>query len=270
MSLRVSRPAHLCGMLVLASLAATSIAADEAEKAFSETPEVAPSRVRGEAGGAVAGVASGREGLARGPAPTWIWGRSDDRKYGLVAEFAGGARSAWIKASADNSVTLTINGQVVGSTESWQEPIEVDVTGGSSRPGPNELVRAEVANDGGRVRLRAASSRVVDATTAMSGEVRRLGRDSWHAARRAEGRQARSRPVTAHWARWASAPGATSSRPQPNVVEDASGTSSRCRQGVPGREALHRAQRDTLGSWVAIGFDDKGRLIASDQDDKGL
>src|SRR5207248_1821499 len=35
-------------------------------------------------------------------------------------------------------------------------------------------------------------------------------------------------------------------------------------------ERLFTVPKDTLGSWVAITFDDKGRLIASDQGNMGL
>ena len=90
MLLRVRKPAPLRWALVLASLSAPALASAQEGKTFTQQPEAAPSRVRGEAVVPTRG-ASGPEALAKGPVLSWIWGPDDNKKYGLVTEFPGGA-----------------------------------------------------------------------------------------------------------------------------------------------------------------------------------
>ena len=127
MPLRVSSLASLSWSLALLTLTAPAFA-DDPPRVFSQKPEVAPSRVRGEKGGVLQGGA-GMASLAKGPAPTWIWGANDSKNYTFVAEFdlEGAVKSARIKATGDNSVTVFLNGKNVGSSEEWQEPFEADV-----------------------------------------------------------------------------------------------------------------------------------------------
>src|SRR4051794_37684909 len=90
-----------------------SLAAEEGRT--SQKPEVAPYRVRGEA--TIQGNQPGPAlaALRQGPAPTWIWGANLDRNYTLSKEFVGGSKSARVKASSDNKLTLFVNGRRVAS-----------------------------------------------------------------------------------------------------------------------------------------------------------
>ena len=266
MLLRVRKPAPLRWALVLASLSAPALASAQEGKTFTQQPEAAPSRVRGEAVVPTRG-ASGPEALAKGPVLSWIWGPDDNKKYGLVTEFPGGAKSAWIKAAADNSVTLYVNGQRVGSSDNWAEPIEVDVTA-DLRPGTNEI-RAVVANAGGP-----AAFALKLALTMPDGSTRYVVSDgSWKSAE-VSGAQAKSQ-AKAKTSGAVRTLGKLGDAPWGDVFAGP-GTSAKSARGVfdlPAGfqvEKIFTVPRETLGSWVSIAFDDKGRLIASDQADKGL
>ena len=82
-----------------------------------------------------------------GPVASWIWGASNTKNYTLRKEFAAGSMTAVLKASCDNKVKLSLNGQVIGQSDEWQEPLEADVQK-LLKPEGNVLV-AEVVNEGG-------------------------------------------------------------------------------------------------------------------------
>lgn len=239
--------------LVLPWLAAPGLADDPA-RVISQEPEIAPSRVRGEAADA---APSRAEALGKGPTPTWIWGPDDNRAYGLVVGFQGGAKSAWLQAAADNSVAIRINGKPVGSSNSWQEPVEVEVTS-ALKEGANEI-RAEIANAGGP-----AAFAFKLALTMADGSTRYVVSDgSWKSTEGGEGPA--SGPVKAL--------GPMGSSPWGDVFAGAVGKSLRGVFEVPPGfrvEKLFTVPGETMGSWVSIAFDDKGRLIASDEGGKGL
>ena len=253
MPLRVPRPAFLFWAFAALGCLPTLGIADDEGKSFSQKPEVAPSRVRGESGAPTTGT-SALEALGKGPVPTWIWGKDENKNDSLVVEFTlgGAAKSAWIKAAADNSATVFINGKAVGSGDSWQEPVEVDVTS-SLKPGKNEI-RAEVANAGGP----AAFAFKLAATLANGSTQYVVSDGSWKATNgptRTLGQMG-----IAPWGDVFAGSGGSSKSPR-GVFEVPAGFQV---------EKMFTVPKETLGSWVSITFDDKGRLIASDQDGKGL
>ena len=115
---------------------------------FTQQPSIAASQVRGDVDVEPnkPEPASARKSLDGGPKPTWIWGPDSNKQYVISKEFGGDSKSAWLKASSDNSMTLFINDQRVASSDSWEQPVEVDIQT-HLRPGKN-VVRAEVANAG--------------------------------------------------------------------------------------------------------------------------
>jgi putative heme-binding domain-containing protein len=258
MPLRVPRLAFVAWALALAFLpimTLSSHAADEQQK-----PEVAPSRTRGEAAPVQAPPASVLNALKQGPTPTWIWGPGQDRNYTLSTEFTGGSKSARLKASCDNKVTLFLNGKQVATSDSWQEPIELDVQS-SLKPGSNDL-QAVVENEGGP-----AAFVFKLAMTMPDGSTRYVVSDeSW------KSREQRLQRVATSGVK---AFGKLGVQPWGDVFQE-SGLASKSPRGVfevPAGfqvEKLFTVPRETLGSWVSITFDDKGRLIASDQENKGL
>ena len=259
MPLRVPTPTPFRWALALAgSLASPWFARADDGKIIAQKTEPAASRVRGEAAGA-ARVATGQEALGRGPVPSWIWGKDDNASYRLVDGFQGGAKSAWLKATADNAATVYVNGKRVGSTDSWQDPIEVDVTS-SLVAGANE-VRAVVTNAGGP-----AAFALKLALVMPDGSTRYVVTDgSWKAEAGAGGQATGSVRTLGKMGvgPWGDvfAETASSAKSPRGVFEVPAGFKV---------DRLFSVPRETLGSWVSIAFDDQGRLIASDQGDKGL
>ncbi len=217
--------------------------------------EVARSMVRGEAVRPNLGSAA----LQRGPAPTWIYGADPGRRYFLRKEFAGGSKAAIVQATCDNGMTIFINGRQVATSDTWQEPIEIDVQE-ALKPGTNEIV-AEVTNEGATGGFACKLALI-----AADGEARYIVSDAtWSAAEQREGKA--TAPVRTF--------GTMGVGPWGNVFAQSSGSASSARGvfEVPAGfrvEHLFKVPRETMGTWVAIGFDDKGRLIASDESGKGI
>jgi putative heme-binding domain-containing protein len=187
--------------------------------------------------------------------PAWIWGDDTSIAYRLTRTFAGGAKRAVLEASGDNHATLFVNGVEVAQCDDWSRPIKVDVTR-HLKPGENELA-AVVRNDGGPAGF--AGRLTLD----DGGTTRVVESDAtWNAVRAdGSGESARAR-VKAEGG----------GQPWGNVFGGAARPGEAVFQTLPGFaiERLFVVPRDELGSWVAVTTDAKGRLIASDQGDKGL
>ena len=250
------RSVPLFALALAAGLAAPSLADDAGGRWSSQAPEVVPSHARGEA----AAPAKPDAALAKGPAPSWIWGADADRRYVLRKEFPGGSKSARLKAAADNHVTVYLNGRRVAEGDDWNEPVEVDVQD-RLKSGTNELL-VEVANEAGSP----AGFALKLAQTLPDGGTRYVvSDDSWRVA---EKRGAKD---------WAPVKvlGTMGAAPWGDVFDKAAAVAGGPRnvfETQPGFqvERLFTVPRETLGSWVAIAFDNKGRLIASDQGKLGL
>ena len=188
----------------------------------------------------------------------WIWGADDAREYRLTKTFSGPAKTAMLVATADDSMRLLINGTEAAAGSDWQRPVKLDITR-SIRAGTNELV-AVVRNAGGdagfscRLVLTDAEggSRVVESDT------------SWTAAEPSSPQavvaarlvgQAGAMPWGDVLARKATPP------PAQPLFAVADGFAI---------ERLFVVPPDELGSWVCLTTDPAGRLLASDQGDKGL
>ena len=163
-------------------------------------------------------------------------------------------------ASCDNGLTVYLNGKKVATSETWQEPVEADVQE-FLKPGRNEMV-VEVTNEGpvGGLALKLA-------LVPASGEPRYVVTDTtWRAAERRDATA--TAPVKTF--------GTMGVGPWGNVFAGAGGSGPRAPRDVfevPAGfqvEHLFTVPRETMGSWVAITFDDKGRLIASDEGGHGL
>jgi len=243
-----------------AGLAVPVVAADSEEgRWFSQKPEAAPSAVRGEAVPASVPTPA-LEALKQGPAPVWIWGADNNHRYYLRTSFEGGTKAAAIRATADDSLNLFLNGRKVASGTAWNKPVDIDISS-DVRAGRNELV-AEVENQAGTP----AGFALKLALIAPNGQTRYVVSDeSWLAADSRRSRE--GAPVKTL--------GTMGVGPWNDVFAQpvqAPKTVHNVFQTLPGYqvELLYTVPRETLGSWVSIAFDDKGRLIASDQESKGL
>ncbi len=255
---RVPRPSIVPWTFALAFCSLTSLS-PAAEELILQKPEVAPYRPRGESAVVAGQPSTGLAALAKGPAPTWIWGAVPERRYFFRKEFTGGSKGAWLKATCDNGMTIFVNGQRVASSDTWQEPVEVDVQS-KIKPSSNELL-VEATNEGNIAGL------VVKLALVMpDGSARYVVTDeSWKAAESREAKTAEAvktlgKMGVAPWGDVFSEPVLASKSPR-GIFEVPAGFKV---------EQLFTVPRDKLGSWVSIAFDNKGRLIASDQDNKGL
>ncbi len=228
-------------------------------KHYTQRPEIAPAEVRGEAAKPQAEATHLQDDLLKnGPTPQWIWGADDNRRYVLRKEFEGGATRGWLKASCDNRMRLLLNGQEIARTSDWQRPVEVEVSK-LLKPGKNVL-EADVTNLGG------AAGFVLKLALAKPGEKTRyiISDASWQAR---EPRKS-TKPVSARTV----AP--LGDGPWKDVFAAPASVSvfANTFRLLPGFqvERLFTVPREELGSWVSLAFDNKGRLIASDEGRKGL
>lgn len=233
----------------------------KASETYTQQPTVAASQVRGEVASDPSHpeTSSARQSLDGGPKPTWIWGPDANKQYVISKEFDGDSKSAWLEASCDNRMTLFINDQRVAASDAWEQPVEVDIQK-HLRPGKNVL-RAEVANAGG---IAAFACKL--AFTKNNGDIQYVtSNDSWLATEK-------GKPDTTVALKTFGEMGVG---PWRDVFSKPTGMIAKDRDifNVPEGfqvELLYTVPKDTLGSWVSIAFDDQGRLLASDQGDKGI
>jgi putative heme-binding domain-containing protein len=197
--------------------------------------------------------------FAAGPSPAWIWGPDDNTRYILRTTVdLPVAKAARLRASCDNRGTVFINGKRVAGSSEWQEPMDADVT--SALVDSANTIEAEVENQGG---VAAFVLKLVVVTG--SGETITVVTDeSWQCApRREDAFSAVQKRGTYGAGPWGS------------VFENAA-VAGRVPAGtfelLPGFQVdkLFTVPKDELGSWVCITFDNKGRLLASDQGDLGI
>jgi putative heme-binding domain-containing protein len=243
-------------LLTAISLTTSSLFAET--KIYTQKPEIVSGEVRGATPNPAPKPQPRTEIFKSGPTPLWIWGADDNKRYVLRKEFEGGATTARLKAACDNRMRLLLNGQEIARGDNWQTPIEVDVQK-LLKPGKN-LLQADVSNEGGPAGF------VLKLVLAKDGEKTRyvVSDETWQAA---EGRRnAKPSPVRKigklgeePWKDVFSAP------PQVAVASNSFNV-------LPGFqvERLFTVPKPQLGSWVSIAFDNKGRLIASDEGRNGL
>lgn len=248
------------GLLALSLLALPGPFARGGET-YTQKPVVAPAVVAGNPAPAAAPAKEATKPILGGPTPLWIWGDDISRRYVLRKEFAGGSTTARLQATCDNHMIISINGQEVARSDMWQSPVEVDVQ--KYLKPDNNVLLAEVINDSGP-----AGFVLKLALTPAQGEPRFIVSDeSWQAAEKKDA------------AKWVAVRKIAKLGDQPwgnifdkSVAAAANPVQANGFQVLPGFQVEHlfTVPKDKLGSWVSITFDDKGRLIASDQNNKGL
>lgn len=261
-ALELLKPIILAAAIVWMPL--TSVSAET----FTQKPQVAASRTAATVDDAkpVESQPGGNEAanFATGPKPTWIWGSANadggDRFF-FRTEFEGGSKSAHLIASCDNVMTLFINGSRVAHGTEWGTPVRRDVQR-YIKPGKNVLL-VDAANQGGP-----AGFCLKLVLEQPDGKKRYLVSDkSWQAAKSKDADQwvaaaELGKMGMQPWGDVFANPASALSNSQPRDVFDV----------LPGFqvELLYTVPKDLQGSWVSICFDDRGRLIASDQGGKGL
>lgn len=199
-----------------------------------------------------------RDALLEGPNPQWIWDRSNSAKCYLRKTFTARGGKAELIATSDNRMNVFLNGKSVARSSTWQTPVRAAV---ELKKGENVLL-VEAANEGEG----GARGFLLKLAIPQAGGKRQyvLSDNTWRAAKRRDAKQWSAVKVLADYG----------AGPWGKVFEGgpAASPAQRMFNVPPGFqvELLYTVPKEKLGSWVAITFDEKGRLIASDQGDKGL
>ncbi len=258
----LTRRVRVTGGAALLLMASVAWSADTEKVILTQQPEVLPARQGQEDAPVPAAAKPGitNEVFDQGPVPQWIWGASNDQNYVLQTKFTGPAKATRLKAAADNACTVWINGTKVLSNEDWSAATEVDITK-HIQAGEN-IIQAEATNSGGP-----AAFILKLALTGEDGKTQYVVTDtSWKSSAKRDSTELADVRVV----------GKLGEKPYDDPLAKS------VADGIKGPtdlfnlqpgfqvERLFAVPKDILGSWVCITFDNKGRLIASDQGDKGL
>ncbi len=217
--------------------------------------------------------------------PSWIWvgDAKDNDKVQVRKEFdvKAGIKKAILLATADNQCDVFVNGKRVGKSDAWEELTFADVTPQLTE-GKN-VVAISASNEGGSAGVLAAilinsndgsSSQLISGsdwrgnTTARGNAWRETGFDDakWQAVTNLGTLGQKGLP-------WSSKLGADALQEAlksgtqgdfiPELAENAKGP-----EGFQ-VEKIFQVPK-SMGSWVSLTTDPKGRLIASDQGGSGL
>jgi len=204
--------------------------------------------------------------------PLWIWPDRAEKTETVyfrkaVELTAGKIKSAKLQATCDNGFSLFVNGNPALAGENWNSNYSADIakllTAGTN------VIAVEGRNQGGPGGFVAQLEITVDGkkTTIVTDT-------SWMATRTFYGQWKSGKGKD--WAKTIST-GKMGDGPWGNVFAGAARGSSAPGDGgaikvAKGFKAdlLYTVPKGEQGSWVAICADDKGRLIASDQGNKGL
>jgi putative heme-binding domain-containing protein len=248
---------------LLAALVSAELAAQQ-ENVFLQKPTVAASVVVGTES-KDAPKPKGRNTtklLSGGPEARWIWGpgkTGGKDAFVFRREFEGRTKKASLVATCDNQMVIILNGKRLVSDGGWESPARLDIQE-NVKAGKN-LLEIHASNSEGPAGLA-----VKLALTDSRGTTRYLISDKrWQVAKTANSKEwVASREL-----------GKMGMQPWGNVfsVKSSVATASqRAFNVLPGFqvELLYTVPKGSQGSWVSIAFDNKGRLIASDQGAKGL
>jgi len=258
---------HVLELLVTAPVVAIAVvhaddkpAATPAVGPSQQAPEILPLITPDNPKPEVKPVAHPNERFLKGATPLWIWGDDANKVYRLRKTFQGDSTAAGLFISCDNSGTVFVNGTKVASDVPWDSPKVVDVQK-HLKGGENELV-AEVRNRDGSAAFLCSL-----ALTRADGSIECVVSDGSWTAVELDAKDVAAVPVKTH--------GKLGDSPWFDVVrgrrDDGDPTRGMFR-GLNGFqvERLYTVPKDEEGSWVAMTVDEKGRIIASDQGDKGL
>ena len=255
--------------LILA-VSANGVAAEQDGDSYIQKPIVAESVVRGPDGKIKVDIPEKPESaidMKAGPKPQWIWKseKSFNNDQIIVTKTINvESVAASLSASCDNSMDIVINGKKVHSDSSWESASHLNIQK-YLKSGANEF-KFECNNEGS-----VAGLVVKLGFKAKDGKVSyAVSDDSWMIARKDSPKEFTKAVVL----------GPLGRGPWGNVLDGQAGGDVALQSVVPNGvfqvpdgfqvEELYTVPKGEQGSWVSIAFDDKGRLIASDQGGKGL
>lgn len=192
---------------------------------------------------------------AGGAVPLWIWGAESGKNYFIRKTFSGPVTKATLQLTCDNGFAAKLNGHDVAKGNEWAQSVKVDITK-HVVDGENTLL-VDARNEGG---VAAFVARIT--LYRQDGPIERIVTDqTWGVAEKVDSKD------------WAQPQiiGKLGDSPWGDPFSEGAVATGKF-NSLPGFqvERLFTVPKDELGSWVCIAFDNKGRLIASDQGDKGL
>ncbi len=253
----------LSGLLMCLALNATFAEEEQPAEApplrFEQLPEVAPSQLRDAPAAPVKAY-----NFQVGDVPEWIWGPDDNENYRLQLKFelsfpAAQVVAAPMRATCDNGMIIKLNGKPITSSNQWQTPVTVDVRS-AIKPREN-ILEAEVTNEGG---IAGFLCKLMLFTEEGQQQIEVSG-SHWKIVDQ-DGKpldlkiKNRGKYGVGPWKNVFDQP-TEASRYLPNTFVVPPGFQV---------EKLFTVPKEELGSWVAIAFDDQGRLLASDQGKLGI
>ncbi|MBI1310954.1 c-type cytochrome [bacterium] len=252
--------------VVAAAFAWFAISSVAVAQVATQKSEVQESVTRAADGTVVSTVAPAKKvDVSGGPAVTWIWNQGSAAQTAFLRKsFEANAKSAALIATCDNGMTVRLNGEVIARSSEWQQPVTADVTK-ALKQGTNEIT-ADVTNEGGTGGF--ALKLVLTKSDGSKAYV--VSDTSWTMAKDREFKdlyevKTEGEMGVGPWGDVFSNPGGGS-----NLLKGA--VPHGVFQTQPGFqvELLYTVPKETQGSWVCITFDDRGRIIASDQGGQGL
>lgn len=214
--------------------------------------------------------------VAQEKTPSWIWNKpagTDGQVLHLrkILTFEGGEKIR-LGATCDNEMAVFFNGKKVADSKEWSEPQWVDLTSFAVK-GEN-LIAVKAVNRGNgaagflaKVRVE-KDGKITDIVSDDSWKVSDTGGKDWNTAVKFDD-AAWSKAVSVGLAGEGPWKGQINAKTlDVPVVEKAPEAtqvaSMKVKEGFK-VELLHSVDMTTHGSWVASCFDDKGRLVVSDQ-----
>jgi putative heme-binding domain-containing protein len=207
----------------------------------------------------------------KAPAPQWVWRKGQVKDDDVVffrksIPLKKQPIRAEITASADNELELYVNGKHVATNKEWSQPVVIDVT--NALEIGNNVIAARAANTGSVAGFIAKLTLdygrndpdVIVTDTSWIMTTRQVPR--WNERDFAPANWTTARVVTeAGGDPWGDLPGLA------GKADVGSATAVEKLRLLPGfkAELLYSVPKSKQGSWVCMTFDDKGRIIASDQ-----
>lgn len=210
----------------------------------------------------------------RAQVPEWIWLDAKTASAGVTNCFrksfqlGANATKVVLHATADDEVTVFINGRQVAASKGWQNPVQADVTS-ATKPGENVIAVkcvGGVQHAGFVARLEITLGTVAGAANAAENISQRrvhfiVTDASWQAASREMPGWLEAKINLAEWNRPVSL-GKLGVAPWGDVLATRAATAAESLQTLPGFKVEQlRSARIDEGSWAAMTFDPKGRLI---------
>ncbi|MCB1236407.1 MAG: DUF1080 domain-containing protein, partial [Verrucomicrobiae bacterium] len=226
------------------------------------------------------GTAAIYEMASADPPPSWIWraDKTDNEPLFFRKTFDAPSKiaKAALYATCDNFLELWINGERVGEAPDWGNPILRDDVAALLKPGRN-VVAARCQNRGGVAAF--VLKLAIDGVAPEPGIV--LTDETWKTSpAEAEGWKTAAFDDSGwttklkNFGKFGVGPWGVAGKRTPS-----GGAPAKKSPLEPGDitvaegfkvELLHTVPKDEQGSWVSLTKDGQGRLLASDQGDKGL